>query len=452
MILLLSFFCNGQLPSLAQQPGLVQTLTAEQQGDVRTVAGDLRKAMLAGDERLINQLAARLFEVLGDQAGLPEERAEFWPAPDEPERPPPETLLRFWHSLVEKDRGHFERLGDYGRGLKPGDERPTQMLRGAAYAAAGFLCASAIPALEARRETYLRWAKEACDALVTTQVPSGLFPFPDLRGHHPRFGPAIERLLARYPDAVANGWLVDDHGDGGLQFDNGVVGSMLAEAAAVLNGPRYLDAARRAGDWALSQPVVINWNYNSFSARLLGRLYGATGEERYLEGALKKLRLGVFPGQMSNGRWADGHNAKSVYHAIMLRAMADVYLALPDDHPGRALVRDHLLLGAQNLADEIGSLGVSNVSQSLKLYALLASDRAAEGGLEQFQPVAQLAADRIVAVVLDQSRRPDGTFDPRNCSVDAFAAYLAVRMADEQRPVGSGAGGAGVERPVSATP
>jgi hypothetical protein len=34
---------------------------------------------------------------------------------------------------------------------------------------------------------------------------------------------------------------------------------------------KYLDAGRKAADWALARPLVSNWNYNSFSVYLLAR-------------------------------------------------------------------------------------------------------------------------------------------------------------------------------------
>jgi hypothetical protein len=140
---------------------------------------------------------------------------------------------------------------------------------------------------------------------------------------------------------------------------------------------------------------------------------------------------------MGNGRWADGHNAKSVYHAIMLLAMAEVYVALPEDHHDREKLRDHLLRGARNLAREIETSGVSTYSQPLRMFSLLATDEFAEAGLADLQPAAALAADRVFSVILERSTRPDGALEPRYCSVEACAAYLrlAVNGSRHEQPV-----------------
>ena len=106
---------------------------------------------------------------------------------------------------------------------------------------------------------------------------------------------------------VRDGWIVDDQGDGGLQFDNGVCGVAMLALHAATGEARYLDAARRAADWAIAQPLSANWNYNAFSVRLLAETWRATGEARYRDAALDKARYGVMPGQLRSGphagRW-----------------------------------------------------------------------------------------------------------------------------------------------------
>ena len=124
---------------------------------------------------------------------------------------------------------------------------------------------------------------------------------------------------------MRDGFVVLPPPDGGFQFDTGVCGVALSEGYELLHDSRYHDAAKRAADWAMTQNLVRNWNYNAFSVWLLARTFSVTGERKYLAGALQKAQLGVLPGQMTAeqgqghwpGRWIDQHNAKRTYHWVI---------------------------------------------------------------------------------------------------------------------------------------
>ena len=170
---------------------------------------------------------------------------------------------------------------------------------------------------------------------------------------------------------VENGWIIDDLGDGGLNFDNGVCGTGLLEAYRVTGNQQYLESARRAAEWAIRRPLVLNWNYNSFSGWLLANLYRATSDKRYLNEATRIFKYGVLPGQMSNGRWFDQHNARIQYHSVILRSLIDFHRALKQAaDPYADTVKDHAVLGLDNLAAQIATYGVSNVHELLSLDAL----------------------------------------------------------------------------------
>jgi len=142
-------------------------------------------------------------------------------------------------------------------------------------------------------------------------------------------------------------------------------------AYAVTRDGRYLEAARRAGEWAMKRPLVLNWNYNSFAGWLLARLYRVTGEKQYLDAARATVEFGVLPGQMGNGRWFDQHNARIQYHSIMMRCLAEFYLALVQASDRyAATIKDHLVRGLDNLAAQITTYGASNVSELLSTDAL----------------------------------------------------------------------------------
>lgn len=144
----------------------------------------------------------------------------------------------------------------------------------------------------------------------------------------------------------------DDRTDGGLQFDNGLCGRALISAWELTKDDRYLAAARKSGDWAIGRPLVSNWNYNAFSVGLLARLAIATGDEKYLNAAVKKAEIGVLPGQMPGGRWFDAHNASAVYHNILLRDLFELLHALPAEHACRPTLLDALTRGLNQAADE----------------------------------------------------------------------------------------------------
>ncbi len=110
--------------------------------------------------------------------------------------------------------------------------------------------------------------------------------------------------------------------DGGLQFDNAECGVALLELYELTKEPKYLDAAKKAADWALARPLVSNWNYNSFSAYLLVRTYRVTGDKKVSRCGDEEGVARRDPGQLTEGkyagRWHDPHKRQagvSLHHA-----------------------------------------------------------------------------------------------------------------------------------------
>jgi len=202
-------------------------------------------------------------------------------------------------------------------------------LREAAFALDG-LARSAMLFPE-RRDELTQHVREGANWLIKLQHPSGVFPFPVGPALNPRekVGFIVERIIKEHPQMVVNDWIPDDRTDGGLQFDNGLCGCALISAWELTKDDRYLAAARRSGDWAITRPLVSNWNYNAFSVGLLSRLALATEEERYLIAAVKKAEIGVLPGQMPGGRWFDAHNACAVYHNIFFASFSNCFTHCP---------------------------------------------------------------------------------------------------------------------------
>lgn len=223
---------------------------------------------------------------------------------------------------------------------------------------------------------FLAQAEEVYQFLLTQQSNTGVFGFP--------YSPSSKNRLSRQAAALADrareqgvqivegGYLIiDPTGDGALQFDNGVIGLDLIYLYWLTGNDDYLVAAKRAGDWALTQPLSTNWNYNGFSLQLLSRLYRATGEARYLDGAREFAELGVIPGQRESGRWVDPHNARIQYHSVMMIALIEYAAALRSAQSPRAeIVEKHVLKGLDNLAMQVNCYGASNVHELLSVEAL----------------------------------------------------------------------------------
>jgi hypothetical protein len=157
---------------------------------------------------------------------------------------------------------------------------------------------------------------------------------------------------------VKDGWIITADPDGGSQFDTGVCGTALLLAGQLHSREEWKRAGLQAAEWALRQKCCANFNYNAFSVSLLAHAFQVSGAPKYLDGALKKFRIGVAPGQAPNGRWIDAHNARTVYHLIILRALGDLGTALAADHRGERAEVDAVAKPAVNaLLAEFDAMG-----------------------------------------------------------------------------------------------
>ncbi len=343
-------------------------------------AADRREALVAAmaarDAVAIRREVDAAERALGDRVGEPEvpDRHEpiprdVWPlSADEARRAVAPALARlqtlaWWNGAVDpRALGHPLR-------------EPAEVVVGAlAMAAADPDAAAARAQAVAAGEFLLRAQREA---------DTGGFPFPASRGvsdaapfrSSARFLAEAERR--GFLDAVVrNGWIIDDRGDGGLQFDNGECGVAMLALHAATGEAKYLDAARRAADWAIAQPLAANWNYNSFSVFLLAEFARVTGETRYRDAALDKARFGVIPGQLREGRnagrWVDPHNARPAYHYIMLRSLASLLAALPVDHVAHAEIDAALRLGLRARNRDFAGAGAPNKDHALQALRIVA--------------------------------------------------------------------------------
>lgn len=154
-----------------------------------------------------------------------------------------------------------------------------------------------------------------------------------------------------------------------------VIQAVAAKARAVLGDNVGLPEI--AADWALARPLCANWNYNSFSVRLLARAFAVIGDAKYLEAAVRKARFGVIPGQLTGGpragRWMDAHNARPAYHYIMMCALAQLAAAMPPLHENRIEVVRSLSLGLAARNTEMASRGVMNKAHAMEALLLTRS-------------------------------------------------------------------------------
>ena len=310
--------------SMAGQP--LSHLTREMGEKLKATGPKLHAAMKSDDAAAVRAVTAEMLAILGDQAGVPDGR-----------RAGRKVEAGAWTmSEAEATRLFMDALkaeGSMLRGLSEGKMLPDAMARTYAYILTGTITAR--PFVEKHQPGDLAaldgLVRGVAGILVKLQQTEGHFPFPDLRGKSIRFGDMIGKALAEGKVEVRDGWMVTADPDGGTQFDTGLCGTALLLAGQTCGNDGWKRAGLRAADWALGQRCCGNFNYNAFSVSLLAHAARVTGDAKYLDGALRKFRVGVAPGQAPNGRWLDSHNARTVYHVIILRALGDLATALPEE-------------------------------------------------------------------------------------------------------------------------
>lgn len=274
-------------------------------------------AMQSDDAAQVRAITQEVLTLLGDQAGVPDGRRAG-------KKTEPRTI-----NEAEATKLFLDALKSEGRAvrqLSEGRPLPDQMLRLYADVLNGVTIIrpfaekhvpDLIPDLD-------KLTNGVAAILTSLQQPEGHFPFPDLRGKNIRFGDMINRQLAAGKAEAKDGWIITADPEGGSQFDTGVCGTALLLAGQLHRNETWRQAGLKAANWALAQKCCTNFNYNAFSVSLLAQAFRVTGEAKYLDAALKKFRVGVAPGQAPNGRWMDAHNARTVYHVIILRALGDL--------------------------------------------------------------------------------------------------------------------------------
>jgi hypothetical protein len=340
--------------------------TAAMKAKQPELSAKLTAAMQSDDAFQVRTVTQEMLTMLGDQAGVPDGRRAG-------KKAEPRTL-----NEAEVTKLFLDALKSEGRAVRQlgeGKPLPDQMLRLYADVLNGVTiirpfaekhAPGSIPDLD-------KLTNGVATILTSLQQPEGHFPFPDLRGKNIRFGDMINKQLKAGRVVVKDGWLVMADPDGGSQFDTGVCGTALLLAGRLNGNEIWKQAGLKAADWALTQKCCANFNYNAFSISLLAQAFRVTGEAKYLDAALKKFRVGVAPGQAPNGRWMDAHNARTVYHLIILRALGDLGSVLPADRSAERSELDAVAKPAiKALLGEFDAMGLTvDALPELQLLAAL---------------------------------------------------------------------------------
>ncbi len=353
---------------------------------------DLLAALTARDAAAVAAVVERCRGMLGDRAGIPDVRRRGWRPPADAGPGAPPELAR----LCDK----FAKPSPLRQALLARRPQPGTMVR--VYAGAVTMLCTLRPAVAARLPDRLAQLDALLDGaagiLIDLQRGEGHWPFPDLRGRHLRFGGMIERELTAGDNRVEDGWLVAPGRNGESFFDTGLAGQALLRAATARGVPAWREAALRAARWCAATPLSTNWNYNAFAIALCA-------DAGLIEEAVAMAGAGLLPGQLtdgpSRGRWLDAHNARSVYHAIMLRCLHDLLATLPAAHPRRAIVAAAARLAVTAIADEQDAAGVTVIClRELARHAELA------GGADPRLAAVAAAQRQAIAANLRGERAP----------------------------------------------
>lgn len=407
-------------------------LTGCFRSEAKVAAAELKKALAAQDPDAVRVAVAKGRELLGKRAGEPE-------VPDDFKRVPADARLL---SVAEAQPGftpHFDTLEKMRWWIIGVDPLTlTAPLRGPASVIRGSVAAARAKLDGAERSIAI--ARDAADFLIwaQTQAGSGAYPFPAARGtSKARAMEVATRFITKAEKAgkldsvVRNGWAFDDAGDGGLQFDNGECGSAMLDLYNLTRDDQYLESARKAADWSMSRPLCPNWNYNSFSVLLLAKIFDATRDSRYLDAAILKARLGVIPGQLTDGphsgRWTDPHNARPAYHYIMMRALAQLAAVTPAGHDGRQEIVRALSLGLKTRNTEIVERGVMNKDVALESLLLVTDAFKSEPAFLRDTRTNE-ALDAIARLVSEETR--SGKLSVSPAALGLLLEFIAKQSAE----------------------
>ena len=327
-------------------------------GSLTGLAPAFDRVMRQGDLATIRQTIEEMKTILGDQAGLPEiRRPGRTPAI---KRPILEAdALRLFVGALEGENWLIRPIST---------KKPLPDTSLTTYAGLIEACSDALGPAERHAPERLPLLQSIIQAsalmLARRQQSDGHFSFLDPRGKASKLASVVDAMVAQRPDAVKDGWVIHVDPIGISQAETAACGLALASAGKALGKPDWTQAAMKAADWAMGQPVLPNFVANAASASLLARAYLDAKQDRHLVGLTKKLNLGLLPGQVENGRWVDASSATTPNHLAILRALHDAREAIPTDRGDE--LKDSIDRAMTSLLIECKALGVPAQGTALR--------------------------------------------------------------------------------------
>jgi len=360
-----------------QPCGVVQILSAFQCNQINAILTPLDVALKNEDIIHIDSLSNALISAFSVQGGRPDGAETYYPLVSNDKWLDLNQAITLSRALIAKDNQIYADLWKAAKGMAPPAYLPHSLyLRSSAEIAAGLLQIADKESDLTRKATYQSWATRALDSLATMQLPSGAFPFPDLRTYgDPVFTSILNDFLkscgADSVNVLKNGFIVDDKGSGEFKFDAGVIANAYYQAYFYTGNINYKNTAIRIGNYLKPLTLNLNYNYNTFVSLGLTRTFQLTSDTTFLNRAVKNLRYGTYPGQITNGRWVDGHNANSRYHSIIIQNITQTIPLLPLSYADRnGLISMHIK-AVRNMAAYTFSCGsATGFRWLLKAYGM----------------------------------------------------------------------------------
>lgn len=329
IIVVLTFFCG----SAKSQCNDTQVLNGVQTSQLNIAFSALQNALYSKNLSRIDSISAAAKIILSTEAGQPDAQESYTSLSANTTWLPLNSALTLSRQLIAADSLVYVNIHKTCKGELPPLYQPHSVpLRAGAEVCIGLIRIANAETDLTRRNLYLQWATDGLDSLLTMQLPNGAFPFPDLRPYgDPVFTPIINNYMqslgADSVNVLINGWIIDDRGTGEFKFDAGVIGGAFAEAYQFTGDTNYRNAALRTAAYCDTLRMNTNYNYNTFQAYALSFGYViAPQNSDWTLNTDTLLRYSVLPGQITNGRWMDGHNAKSVYHNIIIHNTAAILM------------------------------------------------------------------------------------------------------------------------------
>jgi len=359
---LLLFFFLGLVIKIFSQPcAVAQSLSLSQLTQIGTIVSPLDSALKYENLFKIDSLSTELKNAYGVQGGRPDGIESYYALVSNINWVTLSNAITLSRSLIATDSLVYVNLWKTAKGMNPPTYQPHSLfLRASAEIAIGLLKIADKETDMSRKSIYQLWATRTLDSLATMQIQTGpcagAFPFPDLRPYNdPTFGPIIQNFMfscgADSVNVLQNGWIIDDKGKGEFKFDAGVIANAYYEAYNYTGNLNYKNIAIAIGNYLKPLKFNRNYNYNTFVSLGLTRAYQLNSDQTLLDRAIKNIRYSVLPGQISNGRWVDGHNANSRYHSIIVQNIAPTIPLVPNLNSYKGAVDTMIYKAVKNFVD-----------------------------------------------------------------------------------------------------